>query len=417
MALQFETGITDPSDYFEEEKSEREIPSADVLTAGRFEISIYRTLSAVADEWHALEKDADGLPYQEFGWFEAWQTTVGESHGTVPVLVVVRENGKFAFALPLGLEQRRGCKALTILGQASNNQNVGLWSTDCYQAMNGPAEVEAVLAAVCKHVGADLAHLANIPVEWHGKTPPLLLKRRIQSPSPIYIGTIGDDFEALFQRSFGKRSGKTLLRKQRKLEAAGDFRILRAESKEDIRRGLDAFIAQRIARESQAGIPSGCTSPEKQQFLKNLAGLGSQSRAKGGKPPMDVWILEAGGAIRATYLALWNRDRMISYSTSISQDELTSQSPGIVLLKGIIETACLDPDIHVLDLGLGDEFYKHAWSEPQEVNDCFLAITPKGRMALMQLEIRQGLKAMIRNSPVLWKTIRKLRQIRSQLKS
>lgn len=417
MALQFESGITDPTDFLETEESERDNQTAVVLTAGRFEISVYRTLSAAAGVWRSLEKDADGLPYQEFNWFEAWQTAVGQGLGIKPVLVVARENDRFAFALPLGLEKRSGCTVLTVLGQASNNQNIGLWSPEAYQATSGFAEIEEVLATVCKHVGADLAHLANIPTEWRGKTPPLLLKHRIQSPSPVYIGSIGDDFDALFQQSFGKRSGKTLLRKQRKLEAAGDFQILRAVNPEDIRRGLDAFIAQRIAREAQSGIPSGCTSPEKQKFLANLVGLGPETDVDSGAPPMDVWILEAGGAIRATYLALWNRDRMISYSTSISQDELTSQSPGIVLLKGIIETACADPDIHVLDLGLGDEFYKHAWSDPQEVNDCFLAITPRGWLALTLLEARQGLKAMIRNSPPLWKAIRKLRQIRSQLKS
>jgi CelD/BcsL family acetyltransferase involved in cellulose biosynthesis len=417
MALQFESGITAPADLFETETVDGETPAADTLTAGRFEIVLHRTLSAAEAEWRSLEKDAGGLPYQEFGWIEAWQATIGQDLGVEPVLVIARENGRFAFALPLGLEKRPACTVLTILGQTSNNQNIGLWSPDCYQTLTGSSEIEKTLTAVCGHVGADLVHLANIPVNWHGKTPPLLLKHRVQSPSPVYIGTVGDDFEALFQQSFGKRSGKTLLRKQRKLEAAGDFRILRARTKDDIRRGLNAFIEQRIAREKQSGIPSGCTTPEKQQFLASLVGLGPKGSFRADKPPMDVWILEAGGAIRAAYLALWNRDRMISYSTSISQDQLTAQSPGIVLLKGIIEAACQDPAIRVLDLGLGDEFYKHAWSEPQEVNDCFLAVSPRGWLALTLIETRQGLKTLIRNSPALWKMIRKLRQFRSQLKT
>ncbi len=386
------------------------------FTTEGYDVTIYRDMEKAAPAWLALEERANGLPYQRFGWIEAWHAAVGRDRQIEPVLVIARLYNAFAFALPLGLEHRRGCKALTFLGQENTNQNTGLWNPDCYASI--PVDtMTAILEEVCHLAGADLLHLANIPQTWNNRPSPLLLKERTDSPSPFFAGRLNNDFDGLFRSNFSNKSAKKLIRKQRRLEAAGSFRVFRAETEEDIRRGLEAFFAQRAKREADAGIPSGFTTPKKRQFLERLAGLHPDKGPLTADTQITVWALEAGDAIRATYLTLHQGSRLICYSTSISHDELVSQSPGVVLLKNIIEHACADPKIDILDLGLGDETYKHPWSEPLPLSDSFLAVTARGWMSLQASKAKQFAKAKIRNSETLWQLVRKLRQFVSKLGS
>ncbi|WP_346896058.1 GNAT family N-acetyltransferase [uncultured Roseibium sp.] len=383
--------------------------SRSAFTTEGFDVTIYRDLEKAAPAWRALEEQAIGLPYQRFGWIQAWYEAVGRDRFIEPVLVIARQNNIFAFALPLGLEHRRGRSALTFLGQENTNQNTGLWNPDCYATITADT-LTATLEEVCHLAGADLLHLANVPQTWNNRPSPLLLKERTDSPSPSFVGRLTNDFDGLFRSNFSKKSAKTLVRKQRKLEAAGNFRVFKAETEADIRRGLEAFFTQRAKREADAGIPSGFSTPEKRRFLETLAGLHRDNGAQTANTQITVWALEVGDAIRATYLTLHQGSRLICYSTSISHDELVSQSPGVVLLKNIIEHACAEPEIDILDLGLGDETYKHPWSEPQALSDSFLAVTARGWMNLQADKATQFVKAKIRNSQRLWTLVRKLRQ-------
>lgn len=384
--------------------------SRSTFTTEGFDITVYRDFEEAAPVWLALEEQAEGLPYQRFGWVHAWQWAIGNNRGIEPVLVIARQNNEFAFALPLGLEQRRGCAALTFIGQENTNENTGLWNPVCHAAISADT-VGLILGDVCRHAGADLLHLANIPQTWDNRPSPLLMIERSESPSPFFVGKLSNDFDSLFLESFSKKSAKNLIRKQRKLEAAGNFRVFKAETEEDIRRGLETFFAQRANREADAGVPSGFSTPDKRLFLEKLAGLRPDNIALTDDTRLSVWALEAGDAIRATYLTLRQGNRLIGYSTSISHDELVSQSPGVVLLKNIIAAACEDPQIEVLDLGLGDESYKHPWSEPLPLSDSFLAVTGKGWLNLQLIKARQFAKAKIRNSQTLWHLVRKLRQL------
>lgn len=384
------------------------------FTTEGFDITVYRDFEDAAPAWAALEKQADGLPYQRLGWVQAWQEAIGKDRGIKPLLVIARQNNVFAFALPLGLEQRRVCVALTFLGQENTNQNTGLWTPDCHAAM--PAEtMSRILRDICLHAGADLLHLTNIPQTWGNRSSPLLMSERTDSPSPYFEGPITGDFDSLFRANFSNKSAKKLMRKQRKLEAAGNFRVFKAQTDADIRHGLEAFFEQRAKREADAGVPSGFSTPEKRQFLERLAGLHPTGSHLTADTRLTVCALEAGGKIRATYLTLHQGNRLICYSTSISHDELVAQSPGVVLLKNIIAAACEDPQVEVLDLGLGDESYKHPWSEPLPLSDSFLAVTGRGRLNLQLIKARQFAKAKIRNSQTLWQLFRKFRQLARKL--
>lgn len=414
--IQMAARFASPSQFATGEAGASNSPDAHaapaILSAAGLDMELHSSFSAAASTWQPFEKQAIGMPYQTLAWVRAWEASAGQTQGVIPFLLLARENGKLVFALPLGLEQRAGYKALTFLGQENTNQNTGLWDPD-YYARATVEDLTAVLKKVCPLIGADLVHFANIPLVWENREPPLLAGETTESPSPVFIGKITDEFDTLFREHFGKGSAKTLLKKQRKLEAAGDFRIKQADTPDEIRRALSTFFDQRAKREAETGIPSGFTASEKQAFLETLSS--SDQTGPEGHPLLSVWFLEADGAIRATYTTVRHGNRLIAYSTSIAQDELTAQSPGVVLLKGLVEAACKDPEIEILDLGLGDESYKHRWSEPELLNDSFLACSFKGRLALAALKIRQELKTRIRNSGKLWPMVRKIRHVVKRL--
>lgn len=381
----------------------------------RFGLQIHEDIEAACAHWTAFESVAVGGPYQRLDWVQAWHNAIGVKKGVRPVLAIASMSGTPVLALPLGLERHNGIALLTFLGQENANQNTGLWHPQQVSDMS-PQVVPSILRAVCEAVGADLVHLTNIPSRWQGASLPLLTDDRRESPSPVFAGKIGLDFDTLFRETHSKAARKKLQRKQRALDEAGDYRIAELREPVEIERGLDAFLKQRALRALEAGVPNAFGTATHQEFLRRLLGLDTGAPA-GKQAPLSIWSLESAGAIRATYLCLRNEDRLICYASSIAHDNMVAFSPGAVLLKGIVEALCEDPSVTTLDLGLGDEAYKHAWTAPQPLFDCYIAASLKGRAALALLQAKQGLKTRIRRSRHLWSLVRKLRQIRGRFRA
>nr|WP_246476259.1 GNAT family N-acetyltransferase [Roseibium litorale] len=244
-----------------------------------------------------------------------------------------------------------------------------------------------------------------MPGQFADAPNPLLGGHHLPSPSPVFKGDLNAPFEELLRKGLGKDGRKKLLRKKRALEEAGGYRIVTASSPEEIERGLQAFLQQRDIRCRETGIPNAfCEAPD-QDFLRRLLESGT-----GTDTQLRVFWLETAGAIRATYICAWRQGCLTGYANSIAQDEMMAHSPGVVLLMDIVEMACSDPEITAIDLGLGDERYKHAWSSPEPLFDVLEALSLKGRGLLMATEAKQALKARIRASKTLWPLVRRLRK-------
>lgn len=381
----------------------------------KLDLQIHEDLEAAYADLAAFESIAVGGPYQRLDWARAWHRTIGAKRGVRPVLAVASRPGTPVLVLPLGLDRRNGIALLTFLGQENANQNTGLWHPQHIVGLS-PRHVSEILRDICKAVGADLVHLTNIPSSWQGTSLPLRADGMKESPSPVFIGDIGSDFDSLFRETHSKAARKKLQRKQRALVEAGDYLISELRAPAEIERGLEAFLNQRALRALEAGVPNAFGTATHQQFLRQLLGLGDEACSRE-QAPLSIWTLESAGAIRATYLCARGEDRLICYASSIAHDDMVAFSPGAVLLKGIVEALCADPSITTLDLGLGDEAYKHAWTAPQPLCDRYIAASIKGQVALTLLKAKQGLKTRIRRSDRLWALVRKLRQIKGQLKS
>jgi CelD/BcsL family acetyltransferase involved in cellulose biosynthesis len=122
-----------------------------------------------------------------------------------------------------------------------------------------------------------------------------------------------------------------------------------------IRENLPRFIAAHVARFHSDGRASNLASAERQAFLSGLAELLS------GAGWLALTRLLVGGEPVA-----WNYGFAFAGSWFYYQPTFDARwrqfSPGFCLLTRMVEAACGNPEIHVLDLGLGEESYKERFA-------------------------------------------------------
>ncbi|WP_082837279.1 GNAT family N-acetyltransferase [Labrenzia sp. OB1] len=392
------------------------IPSASSGTAGQafggkdaaLKVSIFTQLADTRADWQHLLETGCANPYQSFEWVSAWYETLGREHGIEPAIAVVHREDKAVLLLPMGAEVTAGVRTLSFLGHQNGNQNTGCWDADFY-AKAGPDEIEEILSSLCRQAGADLLALHNVPESWLGRPHPLVLHGAAPSPSPVFMRSLPSDFQVLFTETHSKSARKKLLRKERLLRAVGDYKVVKAQTPEEIRLGLEAFVDQRTKRAAKAGIPNAFSTPVAVDFLSRLLNATTERR------PLDVWFLDVGGAIRATYLCLENAGTIYSYSNSISHDDMEANSPGNILFLEILRCACADKSLNMLDFGLGAEPYKKAWADPVSLKDSFIAFTWKGALKKGLDRSRTHMKSAIRNSGYLWPLVRRVRKWKAGL--
>ncbi len=376
-------------------------------------MSLFPRISDADAAWQQLMDASLGNPYQSRSWLEAWSAEIGQSLGVQPVIAVGKIAGTPLVILPLGIERRAGLRTLSFLGHQNGNQNTGIWDADFYAEVTD-TQIESLLVQIAGQAGADLVSLTNIPEVWHARSHPLLFRSTLSSPSPVFARDLPTDFEELFRSTHSKSSRKNLLRKQRHLESLEGYRIVRSTTPEDIRRALSAFLQQRSKRARETGIPNAFSTPAGQQFLARALGIADVNT---GQASLDVWFLEADGAIRATYLCVEHAGTLYAYSNSVAHDELLPNSPGLVLMKKIIQYACAAEHLKTIDLGLGEERYKTAWADPLPLRDSLVSMTLKGRIGQGCDRFVTGMKSNLRNSKTIWKIVRRARKLKANLKN
>jgi CelD/BcsL family acetyltransferase involved in cellulose biosynthesis len=139
------------------------------------------------------------------------------------------------------------------------------------------------------------------------------------------------------------------------LEKHGTVSVEHLKSGKSLNAALPEFMRAHIARFSAAGRRSNLAHPQRQAFLTELASL-----------------LSSAGWIVLTLLRVgdhpvaWNYGFIFSGSWFYYQPTFGNDwrkfSPGLCLLSKITQTACDDPGIERVDLGLGTEGYKERFA-------------------------------------------------------
>jgi CelD/BcsL family acetyltransferase involved in cellulose biosynthesis len=167
----------------------------------------------------------------------------------------------------------------------------------------------------------------------------------------VVLGSI-EEREKLKQSLADK---KRLRRNVRELEKRGSLTLQHDSEWEKIGPALQIFSRAHVARFLGTGRISNLIRPERRAFLSELA---RELSASG-------WICLSRLFVGAT-AAAWNYGFRFSGSWFWYQPTVNSRygdfSPGYCLLAKIVEQACDFPDIAVVDLGLGEEEYKHRFA-------------------------------------------------------
>jgi CelD/BcsL family acetyltransferase involved in cellulose biosynthesis len=219
--------------------------------------------------------------------------------------------------------------------------------------------VDAVLGELSK-LPVPVLRLANLPADsatsrimkdaasQHGW---LVFSRPAYQCAQITLGSSAERQE--LKQSVVKR--KAFRYDLRGLEKTGPVTMDHLTQWNAIQANLPRFVDAHVARFRSGGRSSNLASVERQNFLAVLAEL------LAGAGWLVLTRLLAGGEPVA-----WNYGFKFAGSWFYYQPTFDAKwrqfSPGFCLLSKMVEHACDDPEIHLLDLGLGEEGYKERFA-------------------------------------------------------
>jgi CelD/BcsL family acetyltransferase involved in cellulose biosynthesis len=166
-----------------------------------------------------------------------------------------------------------------------------------------------------------------------------------------------------------------------------------------VRANLPRFVEAHVARFRAGGRASNLASAERQDFLSALAELLS------GAGWLVLTRLLAGDEPVA-----WNYGFQFAGSWFYYQPTFDARwrqfSPGFCLLTKMVEQACDNPEIHLLDLGLGEESYKDRFASVYR--QTLHATITDSRAARLRETVRYHAAAAVKSSPRLEHWVRRL---------
>jgi CelD/BcsL family acetyltransferase involved in cellulose biosynthesis len=279
-------------------------------------------------------------------------------------------------------------------------------AADPYWAADDAA-IRSMLTAIARaRPDIDLVALERLLPDLDGIANPLASLAHSPSPNLSLAVDLAGGFDALLSRTGGKRRRKKHRSQTRKFEAVGSHRRIEARTADEVNRLLDAFFEMKEFRFRKMGIANVFGEPEVRAFFRALF----VEALFDDKPSFVLHGLEVAGKLRAVTGSSRSGKRLICEFGAISEDDLTHASPGDFLFFDNIEEAC-EKGFDVYDFSVGDEPYKRLWCDIETRHfEVLIPLTLKGRA--LALVLRQGarLKAIIKNSPTIWKLTKTLRR-------
>lgn len=349
----------------------------------------------------ALARRGVVAPAQSALWTEEWVAKTSPEG----FVAMVEAGGKPVFAL--ALEIVRSGPFRTARFMSSGHANGNFAAADQAFLSAGGFDADAILAAVRRaRPDVDALVLERLLPDLDGLANPLLTLPHFQSPNLSLAVSLEGGFEALLSRVSGKRKKKKHRSQTRKFEAAGGFRRIEAKSPDEVLRLLDAFFAMKELRFRKMGIANVFGDAEVQTFFRSLFidALGESP------PPFVLHALEVGGTLRAITGSSLSGKRLVCEFGAIAEDDLGHASPGDFLFFENIGEACRQ-GLEVFDFSVGDEPYKRLWCDIETRHfDVIAPLTVKGELLARSFRLKAGVKAFVKNSPLIWKLTKLLRK-------
>jgi CelD/BcsL family acetyltransferase involved in cellulose biosynthesis len=377
------------------EHGERGAPAAVSTSLGTISLRVTGDLPGLKSLWEAMQAVAPCTAAQTYDWALAWSEHVLGPEEREPVIVIgYGADGTPLFLWPFEMETRLGLRVLKWLGQEHANYNMGLFAPDAAEALTA-GDISRVLWEAADRVGAVAAFFDAQPFAWDDIPNPFAKLSHQRAPNSGYAIKL-ENFTALYEDRFSKRSRNTLDRKERKLLDLGRLEYGWAETHEDKLALLETFFAQKAKQFDAMGI-TNMFDVHTRAFYRAVALL------EGDNPsPLRLGYVTLDGKVLATFSGTLCHDRMAVALSSLAEGETQRQSPGALLLRHQIKEAS-EAGLAYFDLGVGQARHKDEWCNvTYALFDSFIAFKPQGRFLTLPSAAAARLKRTIKTNRYLW---------------
>jgi CelD/BcsL family acetyltransferase involved in cellulose biosynthesis len=381
----------------------------------RITLEIYDDLAVAETEWESFERHADCTVFQTYGFLAAWQRHVGTRKGTVPAIVMGRdEGGRLLFILQLAVESSGLFRRLTWLGSDLCDYNAPLLDARFFQEINAECFValwHEVIAAL--HADPrfrfDCVDLQKMPETVGAQTNPFVHLPVLAHPSGAYVAQLGGDWNVFYA---AKRSASTRKKERKQLKQLGEYGEVRFVDvdRADRERTLATLLDQKSHAFAHMGVEDIFARPGYREFFQAVAtdpdlhDLTHMSR------------LDIGATVAAANLGLRFRDCYYLIVSSYHDGEFTRFGPGRAHLNELLSHA-IETGFRRFDFTVGDEPYKRDWSDTElRMYDYLAAVTLRGRLLVATSTAFRRAKRFIKQTPALWHAFSRGRELVSVIK-
>lgn len=348
-----------------------------------------------------LCREALHAPAQSAHWVQNWVEQLQPDS----LIACICEQGRPVFALALEIARAGPFRIARFMGGSHANGNFPATSP-AWLASGDRSAVQTLAEAIAAaRPDIDALVLERSVTDLDGHANPLLFLPHAQSPNIALSVDLRNGFDAVLGQSSARRKRKKHRSQTRKFEAAGGFRRIVAQSADETRRLMDAFLDMKAKRFRAMGVADVFEDDGIRNFFHALF-----TRPPGDAPIFTLEGLEVGGKLRAVTGTSRCGRRLICEFGGIHDDELAPASPGEFLFYENIQQAC-ETGYDIYDFGVGDEPYKRLWCDIESHHvDIVMPLSAKGRLYTTGLKATARLKATIKNSPIAWRLAKSLRK-------
>lgn len=365
-------------------------------------VEVFHDLEAAEPLWRALEGEF-ATPFQRFGLLASWQRLVGVAEGYEPRIVAgLDAQGRPLCILPFAVVQENGTRIARFMGGKHCNFNMGLWHCDA--ASLGLSELRALLKPLAAH-GVDMLALTQQIRRWQGRDNPFHVLARQASVNgcpmlPLTPGAADND----------RVSGSTRRRlktKERKLQALKGYRYLRATTKAEVERALEAFFRIKPQRMALQNLPNVFAEPGVADFVRDICDVSH------GEPQVVIHMLDCDDEVIAMFTGVEDGQRFSMMFNTYTLSDNARYSPGLILIRHIIDHYAAR-GFTSLDLGVGGDHYKTIFcKDTEELFDSFIPLTARGWPMATAMALTSRAKHAVKRSSLL---LRLANSIRARLR-
>jgi CelD/BcsL family acetyltransferase involved in cellulose biosynthesis len=349
-------------------------------------ISVFRSMADAEELWRRAAADCTGFVFQSFEWQAAYQATIGASEGVELCIVHVADrSGAPLLLLPLGLYREGPLRILRFLGGAVTDYNAPLIAPGFAEQFTAP-EFAALWRQILDRLPRfDLFWFRRMPKTIDGERNPMVELSGACHTRDAYAAHIPQTVEA-FRAARSPKLFSDGRRQRRRLAEKGEFHL---ELHLDGDAALDTVTAmarQKSRRYQESGVRDIFAEPGYLDFYRSLTDGPLRL------PGVHVSRLRIGDTTVATHWGAVHNGRLYWLMPGYEAGDWGRYSCGRLLLESAFEW-CIEHEIRVLDLTVGDERYKLDWADHSlALYECIGARSLKGAVYVGYQRAREVLK-------------------------